>query len=193
MDLGWVEKEAALHSTMTECEMKIAKLQAHVDNKISLESGSEFDTTMMNDWKNDIVAAKTKLKKAKEDMEALGKQAAELLAKMLGTLSSQTRAATQEILTTPVEYEETKWTVKKIAHAKIDNNTIMFPVVEYTGDIPFGKEESKDFKMHSVAAERKIKKHDIPLFDLKQAKLVTTKLLVNLHGYGLAEIQKAYM
>ena len=178
---------------MTECEMKIAKLQAHVDNKISLESGSEFDTTMMNDWKNDIVAAKTKLKKAKEDMEALGKQAAELLTKMLGTLGPQARTAAQEILTTPVEYDETKWTIEKVAHAKIDNNNIMFPVVEYTGDIPLGKEESKDFKMHSVAAERKIKKHDIPLFDLKQAKLVTTKLLVNLHGYGLAEIQKAYM
>lgn len=69
----------------------------------------------------------------------------------------------------------------------------MIPVVEYMGELRPGKDDCKDYKMLYVAAERTFMANDIPLFDLKQSSLVTSKLLINLHGYGLAEIQKAYM
>ena len=110
-DLGWTEKEEKLLATIVECEMKIAKHQANVANKFNTMTGKKFTEEVVKDWEKEIATLKTKLKKARDSVEALGRQSADLLAKLLGTLSRQTRAATNDILTTAVEYEQTKWTV----------------------------------------------------------------------------------
>eukprot|EP00986_Skeletonema_menzelii_P013401 scaffold7742_cov199-Skeletonema_menzelii.AAC.1 len=171
---------------------KLTKLQANVKNKTN-DDGSSLSTNAIKQHKSEMAKMEKSIAGIRASIAENADRAGRLLSKLMGAYQNKLENIMEEHMSS--ETTKNTWETVKVPCCKDPSNPnkVMYPLLPFDGEVEEDQDETNEYKMCYMA-----KLHDVSVDtkdwrDLDAIELIYNKFLVNLHGHGLAEIQRSYL
>lgn len=191
-ELGWDEHEKKLMAKFCVETERLAKLQANVKNKTN-DEGSSLSSNAIKQHKLEMAKMEKSIAGIRDSIADNTDRAGRLLSKLMGAYQNKLENIMEEHMSS--DTTKNAWETVKVPCCKdpTNPNKVMYPLLPFDGEVNEDEDDTNEYKMCYMA-----KLHDVSVDakewrDLDAMELIYNKFLVNLHGHGLAEIQRSYL
>lgn len=195
-EVGWDEKEEEYMGTLVTIEKALAIKQAAVQNKFDA-AGKDLTADEIKALKKEINNHLKDIKSHRNAIDTNADRASSMLGRLVGPYNSQFNTILAEYMhpSSTRPYEVMEWTPAPFAFTKdpVDNTKLMIPLIDYDGTVYDDKDDTPDYRMCKKALFKSVVKTGSRLRTLAGISKVAYHLLVEVHGYGLAEVQRKYL
>ena len=193
-ELGWDAHEAKLLSTEEDNKQEHAKLKCNALNKFS-DDGTPLSGAPLAKIEKQVIAIEKLISFSVKAINTTADRASQMLGRLVGAYQSKLNNITTNYFKSTSSHSVQRWDVIKVPCCKnpVDPTKMMFPLMKYEGDVDETTDETSDYKMQYMAVFHTVEVEAHRRKTLKAIQLMSYKLLVDVHGYGLAEATRTYL